>query len=635
MARPIFWIWLAGALISVPTLAIVHDVKTEQDRTELDISADGSYRVEVEYTSVALTRSGIERLGQQAISYSADHDEVEILDAETIKADGSRLAVDLKRQLFDQAPALNLSTPTISPQRSKVLLFPGLAIGDKIHLRYRISVREAGLPGRIDYSNYFYPGAKADDSRLIVHAPAGMPLQIEAEGVEGGVRKDKAPGQHWEWRWRSSGEYSEEEAQPSPLQRYPRVLLTNRKHWRELAQDYAGRARDKAELTPTLRALAEQETQGITDRRQMARKLYEWVAQNVRYVAITLGNGGYVPRRADEVLSSRYGDCKDHATLLQALLKAKGIDSDLALISNGDNYRLPKVPLQSFNHVINYLPEFDLYLDSTNSYGAFDALDFFLQDKPVLLVFAEKLGQTPGNGGMKAWSAGSLFLKPDADGNSPDSTVMWTTAGSEALFARGAIGSIAPSQAENIVTRWLADRQLLGAMTLHDQSDQGREAMLDKMYQSPRPAMNARLAPYDRFYLRGRLNRLGSFRPGGNAIIPSPPGMHGIATWVQTQLGKSRPRSTEFVCSNANIYEYVEVELPANLKPVSLPKNLELKVGKLRYVAKYVFEGNTLRVERNLERNRPNRVCSAEEDNRYQDLALSIDADLKTALIFH
>ena len=59
------------------------------------------------------------------------------------------------------------------------------------------------------------------------------------------------------------------------------------------------------------------------------------MAQNIRYVAVYLGNGGLEPNSAQSILDNHYGDCKDHVTILEALLAAKGIASSPVLIGAG------------------------------------------------------------------------------------------------------------------------------------------------------------------------------------------------------------------------------------------------------------------------------------------------------------
>jgi len=89
------------------------------------------------------------------------------------------------------------------------------------------------------------------------------------------------------------------------------------------------------------------------------------------------------------VLHNKFGDCKDKATLMSALLAAKGIASEHALINFGNAYTLPEPPtMVALNHVILYLPEFDLYDDPTASLAGFGVLAPETYDKPVVRVSA-------------------------------------------------------------------------------------------------------------------------------------------------------------------------------------------------------------------------------------------------------
>ena len=79
-------------------------------------------------------------------------------------------------------------------------------------------------------------------------------------------------------------------------------------------------------------------------------------------MSVTLESGGFVPHPAEEVLANEYGDCNDLAILLEALLRAAGIESAPALINLGDSYTLSTIGVSSpLNHVITYLPTLDLY----------------------------------------------------------------------------------------------------------------------------------------------------------------------------------------------------------------------------------------------------------------------------------
>ncbi len=78
------------------------------------------------------------------------------------------------------------------------------------------------------------------------------------------------------------------------------------------------------------------------------------VQDEVRYLALSMGEGGYVPMSADEVWRSRYGDCKGKTVLLLALLHGLGIEAEAAMVSTGNGDGLPERPpvVGWFDHVI-------------------------------------------------------------------------------------------------------------------------------------------------------------------------------------------------------------------------------------------------------------------------------------------
>jgi tetratricopeptide (TPR) repeat protein len=77
------------------------------------------------------------------------------------------------------------------------------------------------------------------------------------------------------------------------------------------------------------------------------------VQDEVRYMALTLGEGGWLPVSAGEVWTQRQGDCKGKTVLLVALLRELGIDAVPVLVSSS-NLALDKyLPMVSaFDHVI-------------------------------------------------------------------------------------------------------------------------------------------------------------------------------------------------------------------------------------------------------------------------------------------
>ena len=79
--------------------------------------------------------------------------------------------------------------------------------------------------------------------------------------------------------------------------------------------------------------------------------------QNIQYISIQTGlgrGGGYRPHAANEVFAKSYGDCKDKANLMRAMLKVIGIEAFPVSIYSGDpNYVRTSWPSpQQFNHCI-------------------------------------------------------------------------------------------------------------------------------------------------------------------------------------------------------------------------------------------------------------------------------------------
>ena len=84
------------------------------------------------------------------------------------------------------------------------------------------------------------------------------------------------------------------------------------------------------------------------------RALASFVQDDVRYVAIEMGIGGWQPHPPEDVFVHKYGDCKDKSVLLSVMLREIGVDSYDLLIFTRRGVVAPNVPprLGIFNHAI-------------------------------------------------------------------------------------------------------------------------------------------------------------------------------------------------------------------------------------------------------------------------------------------
>jgi transglutaminase-like putative cysteine protease len=156
--------------------------------------------------------------------------------------------------------------------------------------------------------------------------------------------------------------------------------------------------------------------------RVRAAHIYAWTRDNVRYCAIEVGMGGWVPHAAGDTDRLRYGDCKDKANLLRALLASAKIDSRIATIYASqwpEPYRLPVLAM-NFNHAILVvdLPDGPVVVDPTSRATAFGDLPDVDEDRFMLPLSdpGAALTDTPRSSPERNVSDESYELTIDADG---------------------------------------------------------------------------------------------------------------------------------------------------------------------------------------------------------------------------
>ncbi len=122
--------------------------------------------------------------------------------------------------------------------------------------------------------------------------------------------------------------------------------------WPGIGQWYSRLIADRLTPSPDLTAKAQQLAGASTDFFDRVRPIAEWVQTDVRYFVIERGIGGLQPHPAAEIFHNRFGDCKDKATLLSAMLAAVGLHSDLVLVDSRRGVVDAQAPSLYGNHAI-------------------------------------------------------------------------------------------------------------------------------------------------------------------------------------------------------------------------------------------------------------------------------------------
>lgn len=122
--------------------------------------------------------------------------------------------------------------------------------------------------------------------------------------------------------------------------------------WQSIGEWYQELAKGRLVATPEIAAKASELTAGKADFFDKAETIADFVQDQVRYFVIEMGIGGYQPHFAGDIFHNRYGDCKDKATLLSAMLSSVGIHSALMMVDTSRGVIDPDAPSIVGNHMI-------------------------------------------------------------------------------------------------------------------------------------------------------------------------------------------------------------------------------------------------------------------------------------------
>lgn len=585
-----------------------------------------SYSLNADYTSSethdwtmqVLKEKALANAKEASISYSTSIEKAEVLSAYTIKADGRRVEVPKSNYQVVTNTGNAKDAPVYSDRSRLTVVFPELAVGDTVGFSYKLTQLEPMFPKHFSIVQYFDRDTAYDDVKISVAYPAALWAHIEARELTPVASTDKDGRKELAWTFSNKVPLKNKRRDYSvyEVDAMPGLAFSTFKSYADIAQAYGARATPKAAVTAQVQALADEIAKDQTTPRDTARALYDWVATNITYAGNCIGTGAVVPHDIAFILENKMGDCKDHATLLQALLSARKIESTQALINAGSSYKLAKVPVVSrVNHVINYLPAFDLYLDSTSDSTPFGMLPHGSQDKPALLVDGYKDGlKTPAP--QPGSNAQTMKTRINiGDDGSVSGNVEVTTKGEYALGLREGLRGASKETLNDMVKNVLKSMGYTGT---------------------------GKFASDDPAALRDTLNYKASFEfknftqfPGAGAFAIHPLFTSSApVSRFYTPASDEDTTPVEFVCANgASTEEYV-FTFPKKMKVLAVPDNMSLKTANLSYKATYRLKGNQLTVLRQLDDRTRGNVCLAAVLAEYEDFSKKLLVNLKSQVVY-
>lgn len=354
-------------------------------------------------------------------------------------------------------------------------------------------------------------------------------------------------------------------------------------------------------ITPAITAKTREVTAGANTELEKIRAVGNFV-QNLQYISIDIGVGhgnGYKPRASDVVLNRGYGDCKDKANLMRAMLKTIGIEAYPVIIYSGDPtyVRASWASPRQFNHCIIAVKISDettappvlmhpqlgrlLIFDATDSFTPVGDLPDYLQGSQAVILAGENGGlfEMPITDAEVDLLERTVKVGLDPSGQL-SGTISEKANGQTSTAFRQEVRALSASDYRRAIEGWLT-RGSTGAKLLDlDIRDNEAEARLelDVKFESPR-------------YGQLMQNRLMVFKP---VVI----GRRNAVAFTEPK------RKNPIELESMLMRETVEIKLPEGFDVDEMPDPVKLESEFGSYVTNYEVNDRVLLFSRSYQLNR-------------------------------
>jgi len=236
-------------------------------------------------------------------------------------------------------------------------------------------------------------------STFVVSAPTDLPLVKSVKNLTNTSEEVKDNRRILAYSASYTTPFKDEiYSDPSKLLPYVEVLPLNFERdlpgswdsWKSYGDWVYGLGEGLDELTETEKQTVKQLIAGISDKKEIVRKLYHYMQDHTRYINVSIGIGALKPFPAEYVCKNKYGDCKALTNYMKAMLKEAGISSfpaDVYSDDESDEFDT-EFPSHQFNHVVLMVPlENDtIWLENTSNSKPFNYMGTSTQGHYALVV---------------------------------------------------------------------------------------------------------------------------------------------------------------------------------------------------------------------------------------------------------
>ncbi len=375
---------------------VMHEGETTHpiaDLATVTVESDGRVLKTFRRVIQVLTDAGASQLREQQFGYVPGHQSFDVHWIRVVRPNGSVISAAPTQIQESDVPAPVSTSPIYSDQKVVRMSLSGIAVGTILDVEFTVEERKPVLKNDFAQTYVFTPGVSIGKARLVLDVPSSIKPLIREENLDFKPVTSASGGRaRYVWSRDTTPKVRAEPFASDSNGVVMRVRIGGPLNWNDVSHWYADLARDRYKATATLSRTVDSLVAGAKTRDDSIRAIHRWVAQDIRYVGIELGIGGYQPRMPDTVIATGYGDCKDKATLFVAALTHLGIRAYPVLLSINATARRDLPTPQQFNHEIAAVALSSggyRFVDLTSSFNAYGELPRSIQGGFGLLIFPD------------------------------------------------------------------------------------------------------------------------------------------------------------------------------------------------------------------------------------------------------
>lgn len=501
------------------------------DESTVAAEPDGTWRREFRQAVQVLDEAALRSVAERAISFAGSHQKLTVRWVRVLRPNGEVVS-DRAAQVQDADVPAAVNNPIYQDQRVRRLSLAGVALNTIVDFAYTIEEMRSPREGDFLFGRSLNGPLPVRRSRFVLDLPVGYRAHIlERNLVTRRVEETINGRRRLIW---TASEQNPVKAEPFASDSngiLQTISVSAAGDWNGLAAWYNGLAQSRYALSVFAAKKADSVIAASFPRTRVdsLRAWHRWVTQDIRYVSVSLGIGGYQPRTPDEVLRTGFGDCKDKATLFIALARRAGIEAEPVILSLSGRPERSLPSVFQFNHAIAAVREGNewRYTDLTADIFPYGEIPPNYQGSFAVQVTAEgrareivlPVSEVAANTAVLSWDAeldASGFMK---------GIVRETARGMSAPQLRGILAMAVIESRKNDAERMLAQRLLGSGGTLSAKIDSisgtdGRNMALD-----PRLQYEAEV--------HGALQEI-----GGSKVLRIPNAFRGFGERMRSMLGQ-------------------------------------------------------------------------------------------------